>query len=342
MKEKVVPPYRTAVTLLNEDILGKLRNIHRTHGQQQLATLSNELHCTAQQVVSNLEKATSANDELQEEMDSTTIELAYRISQTENEKKNIQQNLVELQGRISSLQNAIHLAERAVNDKEEDHRAAQHAHEQAKEALDDAHYCIPRRRRWAWFERNIVEPLNDFGVSIWRGACGVVNSGGISNAEDRVSVARGSLNEARGALTNHQNQLSIAYQEKANVEYQLSSISHRLTRQNAYLEEQRAEQKLTIKLAAQFKAIKVHLNTTLTSSEELAKELNMLAVFDDLIIPLNSIYDELLNENLIDDETLKISFSQVNETKRKLEWLANKLSSVDILHDQLRKPCNFK
>ncbi|CAF1426876.1 unnamed protein product [Didymodactylos carnosus] len=342
LKKTVIPPYQTAVTLLNNDIVGKLMNIHSIRGQRQLSTLSNGLYCTAQQIFTNLEQATSANDELKEELDSTTVELARRISQTEDEKKRIQQNFVALQGKISSLQNAIYIAERAVNDKEEDYRAAQRAHQQAEEALDDAHYCIRRKRRWTWFERNILEPLNDVGVAVWRGACSIVNSGGISNAEHRVSVARTSLDEARNSLTNHRNQLSVAYNVKTSVEYQLSSINHRLVIQNEYLEEQRAEHTLTIKLSVRFKEIKVHLNTISIPSEELLKELNMLIAFDDLIKPLNEIYKELSSEHLIEDETLKISPSQVKETTRKLKWLAKKLPLVDLLHNQLQRPCDLK
>jgi chromosome segregation ATPase len=337
LSDTVIPPYRNALTLLNTDILDKLININSIRGNRQLSILAHELHCTAKEICTHLQQATTANDNLKHQIDLRIDQFSDSILKLETEKKQLQSTSTLLNANIARVQENIRHAQNEVHDKQQDLNAAQNDYYKAQEALDDAHYCVRRKRRWAWFERNILEPLNTVGVALWRTGCSIVNSGGISNAEDRVSTSQNALNEANNRLTNYQNQLVVEGNNLAYIQSQLSNSNSRLVEQNRLLQQRQAEQKVAMTLAAQFRIIELHLDMVSTPSTKLIEELNMLVRFDTLINPLKNIYSELLSERLIEQDIFEVSLEKVQQVKKKLAWLEKK-----VFQDELQGPCVSK
>ncbi|CAF1351262.1 unnamed protein product [Adineta steineri] len=109
---------------------------------------------------------------------------------------------------------------------------------------------------------------------------------------------------------------------------QLTNITQQLNELNNTLQEQTVINTITDALNEEFQLINNRVKTVSTSSKRLLDVLMYMLDYKAIVKPLNSIYDKLLNENLIESNDLKLSNEILNKTKQKLLLMTTKLLQI--------------
>ncbi|CAF1143190.1 unnamed protein product [Adineta steineri] len=102
----VISPYRYVSTLLKSDLVDKLMNVNHS-----FSNLAYELHCTVQEIQSNLQETTEANKKNFNEVSVNVNELVESISQLKNETKEAEMLMNELNKTVETAREHVRLAE---------------------------------------------------------------------------------------------------------------------------------------------------------------------------------------------------------------------------------------
>ncbi|CAF1351245.1 unnamed protein product [Adineta steineri] len=100
----VISPYRYVFTLLKSDIVDKIMNANHS-----FSNLAYELHCTVQEIQSNLKETTEANEELFNQVSVNVNELVELILQLENETKEVEVLMNELNKTVETAREHVRL-----------------------------------------------------------------------------------------------------------------------------------------------------------------------------------------------------------------------------------------
>lgn len=87
-------------------------------------------------------------------------------------------------------------------------------------------------------------------------------------------------------------------------------------------------------LAKQFRTVEIHLNNVLDSSNILQDTLIQLVDFETIIEPLNSIYHEMINSNIMESFGFEISAETANQIKTNFRKLTVQLSKMPLIDEQ--------
>ncbi|CAF1681610.1 unnamed protein product [Adineta ricciae] len=162
--------------------------------------------------------------------------------------------------------------------------------------------------------------------------CSVFNHEGINNARYIRNEALNSLQNARDQLQKHRSQLSNYQNNKQRLELDLTRANDLINELNIEIGKLYTNLNLTSTINYELKIAVHHVSILSSRSHVLKEEIKYLIDFNLLIQPLNNIYNELKNNNLlsqaIDDQHVLITEEEIESIQNSLNELMNILPNV--------------
>lgn len=345
----VVPPYQDAYATLNDKIVQKLLTVDINSNETMIQTLTTSLICASQYVQNKLHIAVNASEDIRNSLDEQITQLVLSMSDQECIVKERQEAVHQANINIQHIQERIKAAENIVQDKQHALHKAEHDVHEAERAVERARLCRGRRRRkrgfGKWWRKKVEKPfVKIIRQTVIKPVCTVINSGGIDNAKDRRALAQRTLHDARQHLVQQQHlvhqqiQHSIAQKQLNEANVQLKNLTNQL-------HEQQTQQSVITSLIKQFKNVEIHLKNVLDSSIVLEDTLSQLINFELVINPLNTIYNEIIKNNVINSFHFEISSEITQQILNNIKLLSNKMPKMplnDILLENTNIICNQK
>ncbi|CAF4194292.1 unnamed protein product [Adineta steineri] len=147
------------------------------------------------------------------------------------------------------------------------------------------------------------------------------------------------MREASDKLKKQEQQLKDEMDKYNATQLQSTNIFQQSNELNNTLQEQIIIKTITDVLNQVFQLINNRLKTVSTSSKRLLDVLMYMLDYETIVKSLNSIYDKLLNENLIESNDLKLSTEILNKTKQKLLLVTTKSHQIRYRRKQFHHPC---
>lgn len=170
-------------------------------------------------------------------------------------------------------------------------------------------------------KNHIIKPL-----------CSEINHGGINNARYIRDEALNSLNNARDQLKSDKNRLDRLQQRKKFYENDLIRANNYTKILQTEINELYLDLNITTNINYQLKIAFKHLTTLFTRTIDLKDEIKYLIEFQLLIEPLNNVYNELKNNNLIsqtiDNQLVLITNDQLKNIENSLKKLIDILPNI--------------
>ena len=155
--------------------------------------------------------------------------------------------------------------------------------------------------------------------------CSVLNSGGIDNAKERRGLAEQSLRDAQQRLSQYQQNLAHHQAQLSAAQAQLQQAVAQLNQLKTQLDEQQAKYRVIATLVEQFIRVEVHLKNIFDSSVVLNDAIRQLINFELVITPLNAIYQEMINNQVMDAFGFEMSAAVVSQVNDQLKALKEKM-----------------
>ncbi|CAF1178191.1 unnamed protein product [Adineta steineri] len=306
-------------TLFKSDIVDKLMNANHS-----FSNLAYELHCTVQEIQSNLKETTEANEKLLNQVSVNVNELVGSISQSKNETKESEMLMNELNNSIETAREHVRLAE----------IAREEARRSFSSAYNDMQHIMGGRSILDYDKCNTT--FSRFSIDrVLRRWC-LLN--GARYLEHKLSVK--AMREASDKLKKQGQQLKDEIDKYNATQLQSTNIYQQLNELNNTLQEQIIIKTIIDALNQVFQLINNRLKTVSASSKRLLDVLMYMLDYETIVKSLNSIYDKLLNENLIESKDLKLSNEILNKTKQKLLLVTyTKSHQIRYRRKQFHHPC---
>ncbi|CAF1021089.1 unnamed protein product [Rotaria sordida] len=317
MIDTVIPPYHAAYTILNEKIVQQLLTINIDSNQTTIRTLVDSLVCASRNVQNKLSEATKASEQIRNSLDEQIAQLVLSIVNQENKVQESQQSVNQANINIEHAQQQVTTAENTVRDKQNALNAAEHDMHEAQKAVERARLCGRRRRKRGfgkWWRKKVEKPfVHVIRQTAIKPVCSVINSGGIDNAKNRRALAEHTFREAQQRLTQYQQNLVHQRTQHTIVQTQLNEANSQLNILTNQLNEQKAKQIIITSLIKQFKSIEIHLKDVLASSIVLEDAISQLINFELVIVPLHTIYNEMITNNVMNSFNFEISSETITK-----------------------------
>ncbi|CAF1579556.1 unnamed protein product [Didymodactylos carnosus] len=329
MNETVIPAYKDVYTILQQSILNSLLANANTKDNSAVSELVSNLTCSVESLYNSVGTAVNESQKLRSEIDQKVEDAAAAVSAKEGEingkEGEIQQKTAEIQG----IQTQLSTAEQGLRDKQQNLANAENALRIAENELEEARRChLGRKRRDWWSDRvgDIVGPI-----------CSVLNYDGINTAKDARNNAQSQVTSAQQQVDSYRQQLSSIQGQKTDLDTQLSQLQAQLQALQSTLLTLREESNTVATIDYELKRAIGHIKGIWDASAVLFTTIKNLINFDLLISPLNAIYDELTQSNLLMNMPVGIiSNSTLIKVKQSVDKLAKvlpKLPFNTLLHD---------
>jgi hypothetical protein len=322
MVETVVPSYRRAYTTLNVYIVEKLLTADTESDEATIKILVYSLLSAARNVQNDWRKATKASKYIRETIGDQIAQLLLLISTQEKQVHRSKNAVNQSNVNIQNAKHQVSIAEAAVHDSERSLHSADREWDAAHENLERQRLCGFGRRKKRFFiliKELLVKPF-----------CSIFNSNGINNAKERRTMAQYTFQNTRERLNTHQQTLKTQQEQYQEAQKQLDADNAHLQTITSELSEKREKQSIITSLEEKFMNVEVHLNTVFGSSTLLQDELTQLLDFELVIEPLNAIYSELLQNNIMESFGFEISAAKAYQIKENLRKLTEKLPQMPL------------
>ena len=150
------------------------------------------------------------------------------------------------------------------------------------------------------------------------------------NARERRRMAESNLYDAQQRLRASEQHLAVtrAQHDASQAEQEAANIL--LTRIKLELNERRAHQSYITSLAKKLTNIETHLQNVLAPSAVSQEELHRLLDFNLVMEPLNAIYHEMLESNIMESFGFEISAETSHKIQTNLKKLTEKLTKTPL------------
>lgn len=335
LQSMVIAPYQRVFTIFNSDIVDKLTNINLTHVNHSFSNLAYEFHCKVEEIQLDLQQTALNNQILLNQVTIHINELLELISRFENETERTEILMNELNKTVDAAQELVDVKEKAAT------QAIKYFSKVVHELQDFGH------RRHSPFNgyksKDIFNRHNDRNrFSPFESSSSTTRYHfGIRNDPFYQSSAK-SMHEAHDELKKQKQQL-----EKETVKFNatkshLRNISQQLLELNRTLQQRLLIEAIAAELDIHLQLIVNHLKTVSTSSKRLIDVLMYVLDYGTVVKPLNSIYEKLFSENMIESTDLKLSKEIMEKIRQKLLLLSVKLPEIRYRRKQFHQPCQYR
>ncbi|CAF1688126.1 unnamed protein product, partial [Adineta ricciae] len=188
--ETTIPPYYTAYTILNREIVQKLLTTHIDIDETAVQTLTGSLLCSAKNIRNKLQNTTEAMERIRYTVDQYIIQLVSAISDQEEQVRQNEQAVSQAHKDAQHARDQVAIVQKTVQECESSLSRAiisvREAHEEVKRAL----VCYIRKRKGVW---GFV--LRILGI-LAKPICRVINRTGISRAKRTRTITEDNLAHA--------------------------------------------------------------------------------------------------------------------------------------------------
>ncbi|CAF0778868.1 unnamed protein product [Adineta ricciae] len=327
----VISPFQHILSLFKSDIVNKLMNANHSS-----SNLPDELHCTVQEIQSSLQQTTLANQRLFDRAALRVSDVLESISRMENETKEAEILLNELNTTVETAKEDVRLAE----------IAAEKAVELFSYAIDTYRAIMYRNRdRDNGYERDY-----QFGGYSGGNRFPFRTSGHSRGTKCHFDVRHDSLykanakamHEANDKLKKQQMQSENELVKYRSMESQLRNISEQVMKLNTTLQEQQTIKIMAETLDEDFQMIANRLKPFSPSSKRLLDVLMYILDYQSIVERFNSAYNKLLTARMLDSADLELSREMMNKTKQKMIYLSAKLPQMRYRRKQFHRPCTHQ
>ncbi|CAF1432852.1 unnamed protein product [Didymodactylos carnosus] len=328
MSTEVVPPYKHAYVVIQQQILNPLilADVEKLKDDEAaVIQLAKHIHCAAKDVHDNLGKAVEASLNINQKIEQIQVQTVSAMSVKEGEIRQLESNIHTTNAGIHSTGVQLSQAENDVRKKEHDVNVAAANWRQAEKDVRDARHCLSKRflgeLKIIW--RKVIE----------RPLCRIFNNGGINGAKDRRSDAGNALSLAERTAGHFRQQLHDLRVRKTNFDTYLNGLKARLHVLQSTRNELQQQQSHTSTVITQLKQAIQHLESFSSTSSVLVTILKRLVEFDILIQPLNAVYNEMLKSQIMAQfPDGQISAETIQQVKQSIEKLSVILRTMPLVN----------
>ena len=330
----VISPYRHVLTLFTSDIVDKLATVDLAHANRSFSNLPYEFHCTFEEMQLTLQQIASNNQLLLNQVTIHVDELLNSISRLENETEETEILMNELNGTVET-------AREDVRRKEE---AAEKAGQRFSGIVDTLQAFNERRRnnyhRSNHYATHYFPGLYNDGEHrrLFRGSTNC--HFGIRDApEYKLSAA--AMHNASDELKMQRQEFESQITKYNSTQSRLRKILKQLMELNATLQQQQIVKTVTDAINGHFQLLANRLKTVSISSKRLIDVLMYAVDYETIVKPLNSVYETLRSENMLDMTDVKLSKEIVENIKQKVTLLTARLPQMRYRRKQFHQPCSY-
>lgn len=319
--ETIVPPYRMAYSTLNDDIVQPLLVADAESDQGNIAHLVESLIQAAKKVHSLLHKAAQASELVRASIDEEVTQVVLVVSTREEQVRESETNVMQATNSVDHAQKQVNIAQSAVNGAVNAVNTANHEYYEAERAVQRARRCGLGRRK-----KRFLGFLGD----VLKLPCSVINHNGINRAKNRRTMAGQTLNNEQQRLHNHQQTLNTLRTQLSTAQTQLVAANQALQTAQSMLSNLREKQSIVASLTTKIKNVEEHLNNVLGRSKVLVADTAKLIDFELVIHPLNGIYEEMINNKIMESFGFQITAETAREISVNLQKLTEKMAEMQI------------
>jgi hypothetical protein len=326
INNSVVSPFLTAYTTLNNKIIKKLMLSIPNSDEKTIKSLVNLLKCRFETVHTQLRRANDANVHIRNSLQHQENILLRRINSQEKLVRSKEKDVNETKISLENVENQIKVAELAKNDYQRSLNTAEHNVQTAQNAVDRSNKCRRRRRKKRFLS-----------------LCGLLNWSGSKNAHERLSLTMHNKHSAQHRLTVQQQSLTSQRFRHKVAESQLKTATSQLHIFQSKLNQTRILFKLISSLTHRFKIVETYVTEILGSSTVFKDQLMNLIDFENVIDPLNNIYEEMIdNKLIIFNNNIDISTETIYPINKNLEKVKETIKTWDLIEideNDISVPC---
>jgi hypothetical protein len=294
-----------------------------------------ELHCTVEEIGLNLQQTTLANQILLNQVSIHVNELLESISRLENETRETEILLNELNNTVETTREHVRLEERAAD------KARQHFSDVVDSLREFSHrkpHLVDDHDSNSIFRRHHAR--NRFPHRIGRKPVAWCHFD-VRDKPAYQSSAK-AMHEAFDKLKNRQQQLEDEIVKQNATQSQLRNSSQQLMELNKTLQQQQIIKSMTDALNKHLQLITNRLNKVSNSSKRLIDVLMYALDYETIVKPLNSIDEKLFGENMIESNDFKLSKEIMEKMRQKLMLLTAKLPQLRYRRKEFHQPCIYQ
>jgi hypothetical protein len=325
INNSVVSPFLTAYTTLNNKIINKILLVNPDSDEETIKSLIDLLKCRYDTVHTQLRRSNDATEQIRSSLEHQQTILLRKKNSQENLVRSKEKDLRESNINLEHAEKQIKDAEIVTNDYQSSVNSANRDVQAAQNAVDKSNDCKRRRRKRRFL-----------------GLCGLLNWKGSNNANERLSLAMHTKHKAQHRL-NYQQQILTNKRFRHKVAgSQLKTATAQLHTSQLKLNQTQILFKRMGSFAQRFKAIETYLREISGASTNFKDQLMTLVDFENVIDPLNHIYQEMVNNNLINLNNNNISTETIQSTSENLEKVKETIKTwvvVDKDENDISVPC---
>jgi DNA repair exonuclease SbcCD ATPase subunit len=313
--KSIVSSFLAAYTTLNKNIIEKVISVNPDSNAKAIKSLINYLQCQFETIPKQLRRASDASKRIRDLFEREEKTLLQKIGSQEKRVQSKEKDVNDTKTKLEHSKKQVKDNEKAEEDYQKSVDAAQREVDAAQEAVNEYNKCRRRRRK----KRFLFSICGSFGEKGWK------------NAQDRMSLAVHGRHKVQHRLQ-FQKQIFKNYQFRHQTAVsQLDATVTQLNTLQSKLNQTRTAFKRITMLTKGFKEVEVYLKEILGSSTVFKDQLMDLMDFQNVIEPLNDIYQQMIDNKLIKLNNNKNSSEIIQPTSERLERVKEIVKDWDVI-----------
>ncbi|CAF1296029.1 unnamed protein product [Didymodactylos carnosus] len=284
MSESVVPAYKEAYSILQNDVLNLLLTNVSTDNETAINQLVSNLTCAIQSVYDALDTAVNDSQTLRVEIDQKLVNAATAVSAKENEISRKQGEIQQKNTEIQGVQSQLATAEQGLRDKQQGLANAENDLRIAQQKV---------------FDVLVEKPL-----------CSVVNPGGIDRGKDARHNAEQQVQSAQQQVDSVRQQLSSLQGQKSSLDTQLSQLQTQLQELQSALITLREVSNSTATINYELKKIIGHI-TKIWDASSVKYTMNLLSIRANQTTNVSSLFQQETDEQVLSQTDIDYPWQQL-------------------------------
>ena len=317
----IVAPFLKAYKLLNKNVIGKILTVKANSNARTIKSLLHNFQCQFDDIVKQLRRAKDACQKISAAYDGEVLNTQLKINKQEEKTHLKGEEVNATKVKLEEMQRQLKLNEDMQRDYQQSADNAQREVSAAQQALRDNGDCRRRRRK-----KHLTSVL-----------CSIFGGAGEDNALERIRLAARTRHNAQHRLQVHQQSLGT-HQFQYN--FAISEYNNTITelhRLQSQLNQTRYAYEYIATLSGEFKNINTYILEVFDSSDVFKTQLMDLMDFENVIDPLNDIYQKIIDNRWITLHNGKDSMGIISLTNSSLEKARERLQTWDVFFTDQRK-----
>ncbi|CAF3441460.1 unnamed protein product [Rotaria socialis] len=316
-----------------EDAIFELNRF--TSEDNRLKVLVDKIRIAANGVYTNLKNASSECEQLRTKLNEGIATAVIVVSKQEALCREADTTVKQLTSDIQNQEQQVAFAQQVVNERQDAVATAERELRDAEDRVEKARLCRGKRLIGGWWRKNVEKPVvQAVQHVVVKPVCSVVNMGGIDAAKDARSSAQRMLGEARQRLSNEQQQLSQKRAELSDAQVRRNVAEERRQALALTLSELQKKYEVISSFTQQFLDVSTHLTVVRGNSQTLNIEIKRLLDFELVIQPLNSLAQQMIQDELMPKFGFEISASTIATIDHILDRLGKRLMHFPLLTNE--------